>query len=149
MQKHWFALHGAVYILFIQDGKLLMLRRTNTNYEDGKMSLVAGKLDGGEEVKAAAAREAWEESGVKVDPADLDVVGVMHRASDSGEWMDFFLKANRWEGEFSNKEPHKCSELAWHPIDDLPHDTIAHVRKAVHNYRNGIFYDGYGWDGTK
>lgn len=147
MTKSWFALHGAVYIMFIQQGQLLMLRRTNTEYENGKLSLVAGKLDGGEDVLSAAAREAYEESGVKVATADLEVVGVMHRSSDSGEWVDFFLLAHRWEGEFVNKEPDKCSELLWAPMDALPEDTIPHVRKAVHNYLlQSTFYEGYGWE---
>jgi 8-oxo-dGTP diphosphatase len=146
MTKGWFALHGAVYILFIRDGQLLLLRRTNTKYENGKLGLVAGKLDGGEDVLAAAVREAWEESGVKVEPADLAVVGVMHRSSDAGEWVDFFLRANRWEGEFVNNEPDQCSELVWAPVDALPEDMIPHVRKAVDNVLlQGTFYEGYGW----
>lgn len=146
MAKQWFAVYSAVYLLFVRDGRLLMLRRANTNYEDGKLSLVAGKLDGGEEVKQAAAREAWEEAGVRVDPEQLEVVGVMHRNSDSGEWIDFFLKVGAWEGEPSNMEPGKCSEMAWFPLDDLPEDTIPHVRLAVEQAMKGTFYTGYGWE---
>ncbi|UUZ84161.1 NUDIX domain-containing protein [Paenibacillus sp. P26] len=146
MSKKWFALHSAVYLLFIQDGRLLMLRRTNTGYEDGKLSLVAGKLDGKEEVKQAAVREALEEAGVTVRADQLDVVGVMHRNSDSGEWIDFFLRVKAWDGEPANMEPDKCSEMAWFPLDDLPEDTIPHVREAVENALNGTFYAGYGWE---
>ncbi|MCZ8517144.1 NUDIX domain-containing protein [Paenibacillus filicis] len=146
MAKRWFAVYSAVYLLFIRDGQLLMLRRANTNYEDGKLSLVAGKLDGGEEVKQAAAREALEEAGVKVDPEQLKVVGVMHRHSDSGEWIDFFLRVEDWEGEPSNMEPDKCSEMGWFPLDELPEDTIPHVRLAVEQAMKGTFYTGYGWE---
>ncbi|MCP3773607.1 NUDIX domain-containing protein [Paenibacillus sp. MZ04-78.2] len=144
-EKEWFRIHSAVYLLLVRDNKLLLLRRTNTGYEDGKLSLVAGKVDGNEEVKRAAAREAWEESGVRVDPADLEVASVMHRNSDTGEWIDFFLTVKRWEGEPYNREPEKCSEMAWYPLDGLPEDMIPHVRQAVENALAGVFYDSYGW----
>ncbi|MCP1312227.1 NUDIX hydrolase [Paenibacillus tyrfis] len=144
-EKEWFRVHSAVYLLLVHENKLLLLRRTNTGYEDGKLSLVAGKMDGNEEVKRAAAREAWEESGVRVDPADLEVASVMHRLSDTGEWIDFFLTVKRWEGEPYNREPDKCSEMAWYPLDGLPEDVIPHVRQAVENVLAGVFYDSYGW----
>ncbi|KPV58791.1 NUDIX hydrolase [Paenibacillus sp. A3] len=144
-EKEWFRVHSAVYLLLVRENKLLLLRRTNTGYEDGKLSLVAGKMDGNEEVKRAAAREAWEESGVRVDPADLEVASVMHRLSDTGEWIDFFLTVKRWEGEPYNREPDKCSEMAWYPLDGLPEDMIPHVRQAVENVLAGVFYDSYGW----
>ncbi|MDO3681800.1 NUDIX hydrolase [Paenibacillus ehimensis] len=144
-EKEWFRVHSAVYLLLVRENKLLLLRRTNTGYEDGKLSLVAGKIDGNEEVKRAAAREAWEESGVRVDPADLEVASVMHRLSDTGEWIDFFLTVKRWEGEPYNREPDKCSEMAWYPLDGLPGDMIPHVRQAVENVLAGVFYDSYGW----
>ncbi|GLI09597.1 hypothetical protein YDYSG_56290 [Paenibacillus tyrfis] len=144
-EKEWFRVHSAVYLLLVRENKLLLLRRTNTGYEDGKLSLVAGKMDGNEEVKRAAAREAWEESGVRVDPADLEVASVMHRNSDTGEWIDFFLTVKRWEGEPYNREPDKCSEMAWYPLDGLPEDMILHVRQAVENVLAGVFYDSYGW----
>ncbi|MCM3269630.1 NUDIX hydrolase [Paenibacillus elgii] len=144
-EKEWFRVHSAVYLLFVRENKLLLLRRTNTGYEDGKLSLVAGKMDGNEEVKQAAAREAWEESGVRVDPADLKVASVMHRNSDTGEWIDFFLTVKQWEGEPYNREPDKCSEMAWYPLDGLPEDMISHVRQAVENVLAGVFYDSYGW----
>lgn len=146
MSKPWFQVNSAVYMLFVRNGKILMLRRANTGYEDGKFSLVAGKLDGNEEVKRAAVREAEEESGLKLGPDDVEVASVMHRLSDTGEWIDFFLKVNRWEGEPVNKEPDKCSEIGWFPLDQLPVDTIPHVRKAIRNVIAGVFYDSYGWD---
>ncbi|MBP1156710.1 MULTISPECIES: NUDIX domain-containing protein [unclassified Paenibacillus] len=145
MNKRWFQVNSAVYLLFIRDGNILMLRRANTGYADGKFSLVAGKLDGNEEVKHAAVREAEEESGLQLTAGDVEVASVMHRLSDTGEWIDFFLTVNHWEGEPVNKEPDKCSEMAWFPLDKLPDDTIPHVRKAIRNVLDDIFYDSYGW----
>ncbi len=134
----------AVHLLFRSDDKLLMLRRFNTGWEDGKYSVVAGHVEPGETVTRAAIREAEEEVGVRLLPADVCVVHVMHRKSDD-ERVDFFLAVNRWEGTISNREPFKCDALEWFPIDALPLDTIPYVRRGVENYRNGIWYSEFGW----
>ena len=44
-------------ILLDDAGRVLLLRRCNTDYENGSYSLVAGKVEAGEEVTAAAIRE--------------------------------------------------------------------------------------------
>jgi len=139
-----FKLASAVHLFLIREGKVLLLRRFNTGYEDGKYSVVAGHLNGDEEVKVAAIREAREEVGVEISPLDLQVVGVMHRKSND-ERIDFFLAAASWAGEVTNGEPDKCDELAWVNMDALPDNVIPYVRKALDNYRRGIWFDSFGW----
>lgn len=124
--------------------KILLLRRYNTGYEDGNYSVVAGHLDGGEPVKSAMIREAKEEIGIDISSQDLDVIQVMHRLADD-ERIDFFLQASAWTGEIKNMEPHKCDELSWHPIDDLPDNIIPYVKRAIHNYHKDIRFDSFGW----
>jgi ADP-ribose pyrophosphatase YjhB (NUDIX family) len=85
----------AVHIFLLRDNHVLLLRRANTGYEDGKYSVVAGHLDGGESVTQAAIREAHEEVGITLRLTDLTVVGVMHRVS-TDERIDFFLVATTW-----------------------------------------------------
>ena len=92
-----FMLVATAHLFLMRDEEVLLLRRFNTGYADGQYSVVAGHLDGGETVKAAAVREAREEVGVEIAPADLHIVGVMHRKSDD-ERIDFFLTASAWSG---------------------------------------------------
>lgn len=122
-----------------------MLRRFNTGFADGKYSVVAGHLDGGETVRQGAIREAREEAGVEINPDTLQVVGVIHRNSDH-ERIDFFLAATEWQGEPTNLEPQFCDHLCWAPLDSLPENTIPYVRRAIENYQGGIWFDEYGWD---
>jgi len=140
-----FKLVSAVHLFLIKEDKILLLRRFNTGYEDGNYSVVAGHLDGGEPVKSAMIREAKEETGIDISNQDLDVVQVMHRLADD-ERIDFFLRASTWAGEIKNMEPHKCDELSWRPIDDLPDNIIPYVRTAIDNYQKGIWFDNYGWE---
>ena len=140
-----FALVVAVHVLLRRENEVLLLRRSNTGYEDGKMSLVAGHLDGGETVLEAAVREVSEEAGVAVDVADLRVVHVAHRWAGH-ERIDFFLETYRWVGEPGNAEPHKCSELVWCPVDDLPSDTIGYISTAMEHIQAGTSFSVIGWD---
>ena len=134
----------AVHLLLVQDGKILMLRRYNTGYEDGNYSVVAGHIDGGEELKTATIREAREEAGIAISPDDLTVVGVMHFREEE-EYISFFLHTSRYSGEVVNMEPHKCDDLSWFGINDLPPNTIPYVRRAIQNYRDNVPFDSLGW----
>jgi len=96
-------------------------------------------------VNAAAIREAQEEAGIHVASADIEVVGVMHRKADDGR-IDFFVVAHAWIGEIVNREPHKCDDLSWFALDQLPENVIPYVRRALENYRTGVWFDSFGWD---
>ncbi len=146
MTRERFRMLVAVHLFLLRDDAILLLRRFNTGYEDGNYGVIAGHLDGGEEVIAAAVREAREEAGIRIAPADVTVVGVMHRLSDT-ERIDFFVAATRWEGEIANREPEKCDDLAWFPLARLPANVIPYVRRAIENYRAGRWFDSFGWDG--
>jgi 8-oxo-dGTP diphosphatase len=131
--------------IFLHRGdEILMLRRHNTGYEDGNYSVVAGHLDGGETIKRAAIREAKEEVGIEIQSDNLRIVGVMHRRSND-ERVDFFLATHKWSGEPRNQEPGKCDQIAWFSVDQIPRNTIPYVRRALENYRNGIWFDEHGW----
>src|SRR4051812_39693752 len=102
-----FSLVPAVYVFLLQGERVLLLRRCGTGFADGYYSPIAGHLDGGESVVAAAAREAREEVGVEIATTDLDVVGVMHCLGDDAprEYVLFHLVARRWTGKPHNREP--------------------------------------------
>lgn len=134
-------------ILLDDEGRVLLLRRCNTDYENGSYSLVAGKVEADEEVTAAAAREAREEVGVEIRAADVEVAGVMHRKADDGfVSVAFFMAARAWNGEIVNAEPQHHDVVEWRRFDDLPPKVIPYVRQALGNYRHGTRYDSYGWD---
>ena len=131
--------------MLIRDGKILLLLRANTGFEDGNYGLPAGHLDGGETAREGAAREMREEIGITVRPEDLEVVHVMHRKAARDERIDFFMTARSYEGEIRNCEPEKCASLDWFPLDSLPSNMIDYIRVAIEEVRNNRFYSEYGW----
>lgn len=139
-----FKLIASVYMLFIRDGQILLLRRANTGFEDGNYGLVSGHLDPHESLTQAAIREAKEESGVDIDPADIEMKTTMHRRG-ADERIDFFFEVKKWQGEIVNTEPEKCDDLRWFALDDLPRNTIPYIRQAIECYQKGIIYSEFGW----
>ncbi|MGG4498226.1 NUDIX hydrolase [Brevibacillus reuszeri] len=145
MNTDRFTMPVAVHLILVRGTEILLLRRYNTGYEDGNYSVPAGHLDGDEEVVAGAIREAKEECGIDLTASELRVVGVMHRRSVD-ERIDFFLVASSWSGEIINCEPEKCDELRWVDINHLPENVIPYVRQGIVNYKNGQWFDSFGWD---
>ena len=44
-----------------------------------------------------------------------------------------------------NKEPKKCDELKWFPLDRLPDNILPEVKLALENTNKKIFYGEIGW----
>ena len=136
---------SAAHLFLVKDGEILLLRRYNTGYEDGNYSVVAGHLDGGENVKSAMIREAKEEAGIIIKPENLHFAHIMHRRS-AEERIDWFLMADNWEGEVQNCEPHKCDDLSWFSLDELPQNVIPYVRSAIEYWLQGVQFSEFGWE---
>jgi 8-oxo-dGTP pyrophosphatase MutT (NUDIX family) len=138
MESKRFTLRAAVYLILLRDEEVLLLRRANTGWGDGKYSLVAGHMDGNETVKDAMIREAKEEVGITLEKDTLAVVHTMHRISPTNyEYIDFFLVARTWTGEVVNCEQEKCDDLKWANLSDLPENTLPNVQQALASYKSG------------
>lgn len=144
MRRAWARYPVAVHVFFVRRGEILLLRRLDTGFEDGKLSVVAGHVEAGETIMQAAVRESREEVGLELSPERLRVVGVMHRKSDD-ERIDFFLSYPLDTGEPRNVEGDKCSELVWAKLGDLPRDTIPYVRAGIESFREGRWFQEFGW----
>lgn len=124
-----YRLKPAAYLLLEKDGKILLIRRFNTGYEDGNYTLVSGHVDEGESYADSMIREAKEEAGITIKKEDLEFVHANHRPE--GEYLDIYFRAKKWSGMPTNKEPNKCDDLTWAKWDSLPANLIPHVRQSL------------------
>lgn len=147
MHSSRFKLIASSYLLLLRDKKILLLRRYNTGYEDGKYSVPAGHLDEEETLRMCHVREAKEEIGITISEENIKLVHVMHR-KEKDIRIDFFFTAISIKGEPVNCESDKCDELKWFPINNLPSNTIPYIRQAIENYFKGTFYSEIGWSET-
>ncbi len=149
MKKERFKIIPTVYLILIKNKKILLLRRFNTGFWDGNYSLPAGHLDGGETIRQTMVRETKEEIGIRIDPGDLKLVHVMHRKEPKEERINFFLITKKWCGRPKIMEPHKCDDLKWFKLSNLPKNTIPYIKQVIKSSLNKIFYSEYGFVGKK
>ncbi len=137
----------AVHVFLVRGDEVLLLRRANTGWEDGKLSVPAGHVERGETATAAMLRETLEEVGLALDAERLEPVGAMHRRSGD-ERVDLLFRYALAPGEPAprNTEPAKCSELLWAKLAALPRDTVPYVSLALANLARGRWFDEHGWD---
>ena len=116
--------------------------REGTGYMDGHWAAAAaGHVEAGESVLDAAVREATEELGITVDPADLVPLCAMHRtAAPHGpvdERVDFFFECRRWSGEPRLQETDKSADLRWFDLAGLPEPVVPHEHQVLRGIRDG------------
>lgn len=139
-----FKMIASSYLIFVRDGKILLSRRYHTGYEDGKYSLPAGHIEENETLTSCGVREIFEEIGVRLKPQDLSLVHVMHRKLVDIR-LDFFFTAKVGKQKPINREPAKCDDLSWFPLDALPLNTIPYIRHAIECIQKNIVYSEFGW----
>lgn len=128
-----------VHLLLRRGPDVLLARRSGTGYADGLLHAPSGHVEDGEDVREAMIRETAEEIGLALAPEELRVALVMQHRGPAGNprtgW--FFEAAYDPARPPYNREPHKCSELEWFPLDRLPDDLVAYCRAGLDGYRTG------------
>ncbi|MCG7527878.1 methyltransferase domain-containing protein [Streptomyces sp. OfavH-34-F] len=128
-----------VHLILRRGSDVLLARRSGTGYADGLLHAPSGHVEDGEDVRAAVIREAAEEIGVALAPEDLRAALVMqHRGPGGAPRTGWFFEAAYDPADPPyNREPDKCSELDWYPLDALPDDMVAFCRAGLDGYRAG------------
>jgi 8-oxo-dGTP pyrophosphatase MutT (NUDIX family) len=151
-----FTVVPAAYVVLRRNaggGQVLLQLRSGTGYRDGHWACAAaGHVEAGESAVEAALREAREEIGVRIAPADLVPVCAMHRTHRNGqpidERVDFFFTCTRFEGTPRLLERHKTADLRWCDLDALPDPVVPHERRVLDLLRAGrvppILTEGFG-----
>jgi 8-oxo-dGTP diphosphatase len=126
-----------VHTLLYRADKLLLLRRARTGYLDGWYALPGGHLERGESVTACAIREVFEETGVAIEPMQLQPAAVLPYRSVNEQGVDFFMRCDAFAGEPHLAEPDRFDDLGWWHVDALPEPTVPYVAAALALIRSG------------
>lgn len=146
MSSEKFLVRAAVYLILLKENKILLAKRFNTGWMDGKYSLIAGHLDGNESVSKAMIREAKEEAGIKIEKGNLKPATIIHRKYPDQEYFDFFFVCNKWVGNPTIMETDKCDDMSWFSLDNLPDNLLPYIKEALNNYKNQIPFSETGWN---
>jgi len=141
-----YKLGSFVSLILRKDDKVLLIRRFQTGSEDGMYGCAGGGLDPDETITQAAIREAAEELGISIKQEDLKVVHVVHRKTPRHQVIGFFFEVAMWQGEPENKEPHKCDDIQWFALRELPDNTQPTFKHVVGMLDKNVFYSEFGWE---
>jgi predicted RNase H-like nuclease/8-oxo-dGTP pyrophosphatase MutT (NUDIX family) len=98
---------------------VLLVRRS----DNGRWTPVTGIVDPGEEPAVAAAREVWEEAGVRVRVDRLASTGahpeIVHANGDRAAYLDLTFACTWLEGE-AHVADDESTDVRWWPADGLP-----------------------------
>jgi 8-oxo-dGTP diphosphatase len=130
--------HVTVDSLLINDGKLLLVKRTGKLLEGGKWGLVGGFVDRDETLKEAVAREAKEETGYLVSNIRLLTVrDNPDRPKEDRQNISFIYICD--VGDKVGESDWEVDDQKWFDLDDLPKEEEI----AFDHYSNIELYKRY------
>ena len=113
----------------LRDGKLLLVKRLKAP-ESGCWNLPGGKVDFGERIEAAVAREILEEIGVAIEV--MRPLGMTQMIDiDDQHWISPIYLARIVSGEPRNVEPQKHEAVVWADLVAPPQPLALAAREAI------------------
>lgn len=144
--KERFKLVITVGLILLNDkGQVLLQKRCNTGYMDGKYGLVAGHLEKDESLVDGIIREAKEEIDAILDKNNIEFV-CMIRRGDNCDYVNTYFKYINYNKEIQRNELEKCLELKWFDIDKLPDNIIPNDKRAINNMNKKMYLDEYDFN---
>jgi len=113
--------HATVTII-IDNDKVLLQKKTQGRFGEGKWNGPGGKLKPGETPEECAMREVKEETGLRV--RDVRLHGALkHYFGDVDEptWVVYQFAATDYKGDIKESEE---GELRWFPVDEIPYEEM-------------------------
>ena len=116
-------LHWEITI-YITNGRgqiLLEKRSMNKRYSPGKWAPLAGHVASGEEIEDAACREAKEELGLDLRPADLVIMekGLLRKREENSRISRYFYTACDKDANDFTIQEEELTDVRWFDIDEV------------------------------
>ena len=135
---------GAAIIIRNENGQILLQERTDRN----KWGLPGGCQDLGEDLRATAVREAYEEAGIKLDPNEIELIDTLSGESRKNSYPNgdivynntsLYLADVSIEDESTLKGDSETKKLKFFNTEDVPENLMdADLIKSYLNYISKI-----------
>lgn len=121
---------GVGAIIFNREGKVFLARRgKDARNERDKWEFPGGSVEFNESLEQALVREINEEYGFEVEVRELlDVVNHIIPA-EKQHWVSPTFICGVKSGTPVIREPHKCDEIGWFAIDEIPENELTTASK--------------------
>ncbi len=126
---------GIAVAIYNDQGNVLLGKRKGSIGE-GNWAIPGGHLEFGEGLKDCAAREVFEESGIKIENCELSCVENHFIKNENKHYVSLIFDAKIYNQEPIVKEPKKCSEWKWFDLDDLPSPLFLSLAEYFEKVKN-------------
>lgn len=121
-----------------RNGQILLGKRQG-KIGDATWAPPGGHLEYGESVEACASRELFEETGLVAKklirgPYTNDLI-----APKNHHYVTLFILIPEFEGTVERREPEKCLEWKWFPIEALPSPLITSFESFLKDHSSLLF----------
>ena len=104
-------------LVYLVNKNRVCLGMKKVGYSKGKWNGFGGRIEKGEGGLEAAAREVWEEAGVRIKEGDLIKKASFYYYEPEGDWQVEVFVCKRWQGEVAESEEMRPE---WFETNKLP-----------------------------
>lgn len=121
LPQHHVAVETVVFDFYGNKPEVLLIKRGHKPYKNF-WAIPGGFLEENEEVPEGAARELVEETGVSVDPDDLNLITVLSRTEENRTWKTIIVVYSTVidKTEWNVRADDDAIGIGWYPVDDMP-----------------------------
>lgn len=130
-----------VGVMILRDNKVLLGKRHDNAQKadselhgEGTWTMPGGKLHFQEELKDAAYREVFEESGIKTNREKLEIISVTNDMVKDAHFVTIGFLCKDFEGEPKVMEPDEITKWKWFDLNNLPNPIYLTSEKILKNF---------------
>ena len=130
-----------VGVMILRNDKVLLGKRHSDPQKadselhgEGSWTMPGGKVNFKEELKEAVSREAFEETGIKVNKEKLEIISVTDDIVEDAHFVTNGFLCRDFEGEPKVMEPDEIIEWQWFSLDNLPETIYFPSQKVIRHY---------------
>lgn len=136
-----------VGVMLLKNNKILLGKRNQDPekadsdlHGEGTWTLPGGKIEFEEKIEDCVKREAFEETGIKLN--EIKLISVSNDIAFGNHFVTIGFLCEDFEGEPKVLEPDEITEWRWFSFNDLPKIMFFPSRKLIDNYLNKKIYKG-------
>jgi len=130
-------------VIVLKDNKVLLGKRNEDPakadsllHGEGTWTLPGGKLDFREDIVDCVVREAYEETGIKVNKKKLKLISVTNDIVEDAHFVTIGFVCDDFDGEPKVMEPDEITEWKWFELNNLPTPMFFPSEKMIKNFIN-------------
>ncbi|MFO7559722.1 MAG: NUDIX hydrolase [Desulfobacterales bacterium] len=124
-----------VAAIVVRDQKVLLGKRKNS-HGSGSWQFPGGHLEFKEEIKACAAREVLEETGIHIKNIRLGPYTNDMFEAENRHYITLFVIADHDVGEAEVREPDNCEKWGWFEPGRLPEPSFLPIQNLLKQHPN-------------